>query len=233
MPPLSELEQVQKDSRARLHPSLTNPNWLVLRRRRQIFEAGLNRLPTRDLDVLDIGGRLQPYRALLGNRTKNYIAVDVNMTPLVNVAAVAEALPFLDGQFSFVICTQVFEYLPDPALAVAEIKRVLRKGGVLFLSAPSIFLRENEKECWRFLPEGLRHLLREFESVEVVPEGNSLTGFVRTGNIFIASFFRPKLFAPLWRWTIVPLVNIVGFLIAPVAGNNEQFTVNYSVWARK
>src|SRR6266852_7390538 len=160
MPLPSALEQVQRESRERLHPSLKNPNWLVLRHRRLIFEAGLDRLLGSALCVLDIGGRLQPYRPLLGTRTKRYVAMDLQMTPLVNVGAAAEALPFRDAQFDFVICTQVFEYLPDPRLAVAEIKRVLRQGGVLFLSAPSVFLRDNDKECWRFLPEGLRHLRR-------------------------------------------------------------------------
>jgi SAM-dependent methyltransferase len=229
----SALEQVQRESRGRLHPSLRNPNWLVLRRRRQIFEAGLGRLPAQGLSVLDIGGRLQPYRSLLGTRARSYIAIDVQLTPLVNVSAAAEALPFMNEQFDFVICTQVFEYLPDPAKAVAEIKRVLRKNGVLFLSAPSVFLRNNEKECWRFLPEGLRHLLREFQTVEVVPEGNSLTGFFRTCNVFLAAFFRPRILAPLWQWTIVPCLNVAGYILEPVAGRNEDFAANYSVWARK
>jgi len=227
------LEQVQRESRERLHPSLRNPNWLILRRRRQIFGAGLSRLPGHGLSVLDIGGRLQPYRPLLGTRTKRYVAVDLQMTPLVDVGAAAEALPFRDAQFDFVICTQVFEYLPDPRLAVAEIKRVLRQGGILFLSAPSVFLRNSDKECWRFLPEGLRHLLREFETVEVIPEGNSLTGFFRTCNVFLASFFRPRVLAPLWHWTFVPLLNVAACVVERIAGDNDQFTVNYSVWARK
>jgi SAM-dependent methyltransferase len=229
----SFLEQAQRDSQERLHPSLRNPNWLILRRRRQIFEAGLSRLPRQGLSVLDIGGRLQPYRPLLGARTKSYVAVDLQMTPLVNVGAAVEALPFRDERFDFVICTQVFEYLPDPGLAVAEIKRVLRKGGILFLSAPSVFLRENNKEYWRFLPEALRHLLREFETVEVIPEGNSLAGFFRTCNVFLASFFRPKILAPLWQWTFVPFLNVAGSMVERIAGDNDQFTVNYSVWARK
>lgn len=233
MPPPSGLEQVQRESRARLHPSLTNPNWLILRHRRRIFEAGLDRLPSSGLSVLDIGGRLQPYRPLLGTRTRSYIAVDLQMSPLVNVGAAAEALPFRDEQFDFVICTQVFEYLPDPGLATAEIKRVLRKGGVLFLSAPSVFLRDNDRECWRFLPEGLRHLLREFESVQVTPEGNSLTGFFRTCNVFLMSFFRPRILAPLWQWTLVPFLNVAGCTLEELAGRNDDFTANYSVWARK
>jgi len=229
----STLEQAQRESRERSHPSLRNPNWLILRRRRQIFETGLGQLPAHGLSVLDIGGRLQPYRYLLGARAKHYIAIDVQTAPLVNVGAAAEALPFPDEQFDFVICTQVFEYLPEPGPAVAEIKRVLRKGGVLFLSVPSVFLRNNEKECWRFLPEGLRHLLREFETVEVVPEGNSLTGFFRTCNVFLEAFFRPRILAPLWRWTFVPFMNVAGCLLQKLAGENTDFTANYSVWARK
>ena len=233
MPLPSVLEQVQRESRARLHPSLRNPNWLILRRRRQIFEAGLDRLPGSALCVLDIGGRLQPYRPLLGTRTKSYVAVDLQITPLVNVGAAAEALPFRDAQFDFVICTQVFEYLPDPGLATAEIKRVLRKGGILFLSAPSVFLRDNDKEYWRFLPESLRHLLREFETVEVIPEGNSLTGFFRTCNVCLMAFFRPRTLAPLWQWTFVPFLNVAGCVLEKLAGQNDDFTANYSVWARK
>jgi SAM-dependent methyltransferase len=233
MPLLFALEQVQQESQERLHPSVTNPNWLVLRRRRQIFEAGLDRLQKSALSVLDVGGRLQPYRPLLGARTKSYIAVDLQMSPLVNVAAAVEALPFRNEQFDFVICTQVFEYLPDPGLAVAEIKRVLRKGGVLFLSAPAVFLRDDDKECWRFLPEGLRRLLRDFETVQIMPEGNSLTGFFRTCNVFLTSFFKPRFLLPLWQWTVVPLLNGAGWVLERFAGQNEQFTANYSVWARK
>jgi SAM-dependent methyltransferase len=231
--PLRALEQVHEESRARLYPSLKDPNWLVLRRRRQIFVNGLHRLPESGLNVLDVGGRLQPYRALLGVRAKSYIAVDLRITLLVNVAAAAEALPFRDEQFDLVICTQVFEYLPEPGRVVAEIKRVLRTGGILFLSAPSVFLRNNDKECWRFLPYGLRHLLREFSSVEVIPEGNSLTGFVRICNVFLFSFFRPRALAPLWHYTVVPLLNVFGYMLEGFGGQNEDFTANYSVWSRK
>src|SRR5580698_7102179 len=112
MRPPSALEQAERESRARLRPTLTNPNWLILRCRRRIFETGVVRLPDSGLSVLDIGGRLQPYRSLLGSRVKTYVAVDLRKEPLVNVGAAAEALPFADRQFDFVICTQVFEYLP-------------------------------------------------------------------------------------------------------------------------
>lgn len=190
-------------------------------------------MPERNLSVLDVGGRLQPYRPLLGPRVGKYIAADPQRTPLVNVVAVAEALPFQDGQFDFVICTQVLEYLADPGLAAAEIRRVLRKGGVAFLSAPAVFLRDHDKEFWRFLPEGLRHIFRDFEAVEVIPEGNSFTGLFRTLNVFLLSLARPRMLAPVFGWTLVPLLNIAGNIMEKVGGANDHFTANFSVWVRR
>jgi len=227
------LEQVSREGRERAYPSLRNPSWLVLRRRTRIVEDGIKRLPKADLEALDIGGRLQPYRSLLGASVKSYVAVDPLLTPLVNISAVAEALPFRDEQFDLVICTQVFEYFPEPARAVAEIKRVLRKGGFAFISAPSVFVRDHEKEYWRFLPEGLRYLFREFESVDVTPEGNSVTGMMRTLNVFLVSYFRPKALLPVCEWTLVPLINLAGFVLEKVGGSGDHFAANFSVWARK
>jgi SAM-dependent methyltransferase len=232
MPSQPTLDQVKKESRERANPSLLNPNWLVLRRRRRIFEEGIRQLPASGLVVLDVGGRLQPYREALRGRIRRYIAVDPLLTPLVNVAAVGEALPFRDEQFDFVICTQVMEYFPEPALAVQEIRRVLRQGGTAFISAPAVFLRDHDKEYWRFLPEGLRYLLRGFTEVEVIPEGNSLTGLIRTINVFLVAFLRPKILAPLCHCTLVPLLNLAGLALEK-AGRNDSFTVNFSVWARK
>src|ERR1700722_6508239 len=87
------LDEVARQGRDRLFPSLTNPNWLVLRRRREIFSHWLGQLPSGELDVLDIGGRIQPYRRLIANRLRRYVAVDLRRTPLVDIVARGEDLP--------------------------------------------------------------------------------------------------------------------------------------------
>lgn len=48
-----------------------------------------------------------------------------------------EAMPFVDGAFGTVICTEVLEHIPDPAGALVEIRRVLQPGGVLIGSVPA------------------------------------------------------------------------------------------------
>ncbi len=43
-------------------------------------------------------------------------------------------LPFADGSFDLVICNSVIEHIPEDGRALAEMRRVLRPGGRLFLT---------------------------------------------------------------------------------------------------
>src|SRR4051812_12329934 len=45
-----------------------------------------------------------------------------------------EQLPFADGEFDLVLCSQVIEHVPDAGRAVDELARVLRPGATLVIS---------------------------------------------------------------------------------------------------
>jgi SAM-dependent methyltransferase len=47
----------------------------------------------------------------------------------------ALSLPFADEQFDVVVCSQVYEHVPDAQVMMAEIARVLRPGGVVYFAA--------------------------------------------------------------------------------------------------
>lgn len=81
---------------------------------------------------------LRKARQRLGRRTIDLIAGD------------AMRLPFRDGAFDAVICTETLEHLPDDVGAISEIARVLRAGGLLHGAVPSHF---TELVYWR-LSEG-------------------------------------------------------------------------------
>lgn len=51
----------------------------------------------------------------------------------------AEALPFEDAAFDLVVLDNVLEHVGDRAATLAEIRRVLRPGGVLYLVTPKPF----------------------------------------------------------------------------------------------
>jgi len=57
-----------------------------------------------------------------------------------------ERLPFVDGAFDRVICTETLEHVDDDALLARELVRVLKPGGILAVSVPDEY---SEKVFWR------------------------------------------------------------------------------------
>jgi SAM-dependent methyltransferase len=215
-----------------LNPKLNDPNFLVLRERRIIFSEWIKNLPQHEIQVLDVGGRLQPYRSLLGDRIRLYVAIDPVLEGMLDIVAVGEHLPFLDENFDLAICTQVLNYTANPARVIAEIYRVLKPGGSLYLSAPAIFPRYHDQR-WRFMPDGLSVLLSSFSDVEVVPEGYSIAGLFRSINLFFDTFLQGKLALRLRKSIIFPAANLAGLIFDRFSHGKSQFTTNYSYRATK
>lgn len=68
------------------------------------------------------------------------------------------------GSFDYVVCTEVLEHTLRPFDAVREIERILKPGGLLFVSTPFNFrIHGPLPDCWRFTEHGLRALLDPFE----------------------------------------------------------------------
>lgn len=225
-------EALLATARQRLYPSLTDPSYLVLRSRRRIFSKWASQLRRDNLRVLDIGGRYQPYRPLLGNKIGQYIAADLVQTALVDVLADGEALPFAPNSFDLVILTQVMDCFRAPGVAVRQIHEVLKPGGILLASVPACAPRFAEQERWRFTRPGLHTLLHEFAKVEIVPELYSAGSVVRTLNLALDTFVRFNSARWLYRRTACPLLNLLGLAVESMnLTSNDQFTANYSILA--
>jgi Methyltransferase domain len=65
-----------------------------------------------------------------------------------------------DGRFEHVLLTQVLEHIPEPATVLAELNRMQKRGGPLWLTAP-LFYAEHQRpyDYLRCTRRGLRHLL--------------------------------------------------------------------------
>lgn len=117
--------------------------------------------------ALDIGSGGSSYARFFPNR----LTIDIDPARKPEIVADAHALPFKDGEFEVVLCTEVLEHLIDPRKAVGEMRRVLQKGGLLILTTRFVYpLHDVPHDYWRYTKYGLHELFKEFEIVELRPE---------------------------------------------------------------
>jgi SAM-dependent methyltransferase len=57
-------------------------------------------------------------------------------TTRINLVCDIVNIPELDASFDVVLCSEVFEHLPDPLKALEEFSRLLKPGGKLIVTAP-------------------------------------------------------------------------------------------------
>lgn len=97
--------------------------------------------------VLDVGcGASATYEEHLQQLGKRVVSIDFSY-PFLSIAkrkgqsrgvqADATCIPFPDAAFDAVICSETLEHIPDDPGVIAEIERVLRPGGLLFLTVPN------------------------------------------------------------------------------------------------
>jgi SAM-dependent methyltransferase len=138
--------------------------------------------------VLDLGCRSGALtRHLLeGNEV---VGVDVDPAALAKAAAlgiepvqanVEEPLPFEDASFDAVVAGELLEHLRFPDALAAEVRRVLRPGGVLVGSVPNAFRLQSRLRFLRgrqpeddpthlrmFSPGAMREILHGFREVRL------------------------------------------------------------------
>jgi SAM-dependent methyltransferase len=113
--------------------------------------------------VLDAGSGRAPYRDLFAHaryETADFVAVKGKKYAEQDYVCDLAAIPVEDARFDHVLLTQVLEHIPEPPTVLAELHRVLKPGGMLWLTAP-LFYAEHEKpyDYFRYTQFGLRHLL--------------------------------------------------------------------------
>ncbi len=118
-------------------------------------------LSRRGLRVVALDGRPEGLRSLVGDNAsahKSNLSQDV-----AAIQADATHLPFRDGSFDAVVMLDVMEHTDDIAL-VREVYRVLRDGGMLFLTVPAMPWLWSQRDVGaghrrRYTRSGLKRLL--------------------------------------------------------------------------
>jgi SAM-dependent methyltransferase len=135
-------------------------------------------------NVLDVGAGLSPWRGWLGHGVR-YQGIDIKHADEFGMATGLQDvvyydgrhMPFDDASFDNVICVEVLEHAADPQLLLAEISRVLKDRGMIFLTVPWAARRHHiPYDFHRFTRERLEILFSGsgFCQIEIKERGNDI-----------------------------------------------------------
>lgn len=140
---------------------------------RQFIERHADKLGD---EVLEVGSRMTIKEAWwIVNRDLargNWTGVDMQPGHGVDVVADLHELPQdWTGKFTGVLCSEVLEHVAEPWVALPEIRRVVRPGGLAIFTTLFAFPEHGfPDDYWRYTTSGLTRLLRSAGFTEVQAE---------------------------------------------------------------
>jgi SAM-dependent methyltransferase len=108
------------------------------------------------------------------------------------VAGDATSLPFPDGSFDKVIAAEVLEHLPADQIAMNEIARILRPGGVAAVTVPAWL---PERICWQLSDE---YHTNKGGHIRIFTRRELVTKLTRSGLTVAGHHHAHALHSPYW-----------------------------------
>jgi len=172
--------------------------------------------------ILDLGCGASPYRAFFPAALAAYVRVDLNFSAAPGVVARGESLPFLEATFDGILAAQVLQFTDQPQAVVAEIRRLTRPGGRVWLTCHGAWPQEGTVPENRYGRPDLERLFSAFERVTVTAEGGYLGFPFVLFNLALRQAVRAaeRRFGSVARLLRVPAA--IAFLAANIAGRTLE-----------
>jgi SAM-dependent methyltransferase len=156
-----EIERVRRDRR---EPRIMQWDYLHLVGLRDGLLASIRLVPSPPGQVLDLFCGTKPYFELIPWRPMWGLDMDLHFGRADVVAALP--LPFRDGAFGLVLCSQALHLVDDPIGTVEEMARVLAPGGSVIVTIPHLFVAEGDFER-HWSASDLRALFGDWRRVRI------------------------------------------------------------------
>lgn len=184
--------------------------------------------------ILDLGCGKKPYLQLF--KEARCIGLELPKMGFAEVYGTALFLPFKDGVFDLVLCTQVLEHINEPEAALNEIFRVLKTGGYLIMTVPFIWgIHDEPNDYFRFTKYGLKNLLNKagFEIIFLEDRGNFWDVIVQC--ISLKFYGYPKsIIADVIKRFVCATIQILFLPLSLIIGNKfKNWCLGYGVLAKK
>jgi SAM-dependent methyltransferase len=193
-----------------LRGSFWHPQWLTDRLHVRSRQA-LN--PLRNAVILDVGsGDSDNIRYVDDSNTiirLDYPGTNSSYRSRPDVFADARHLPVMDRSIDVVLLFEVLEHVYPGSAVLAEIQRVLRHGGTLFLSVPFLYpIHDAPNDFQRFTIHGIRlHLEHSgFRVITEIQHGNSLLVPIQLMNLALLEACRSLLIRTRWAGFLAMLI---------------------------
>lgn len=213
-----------------------------------IIRGGLYRTiksfaPSIQGDILDFGCGSKPYQLLFQN-AKSYIGVDIEVSghdhkeSKVDYFYDGKKLGFADGSFDTVVCFEVFEHVFNIDEVLAEIYRVLRPNGKIFISIPFAWdEHEIPYDFARYTSYGITHILNK-NRYKIIELKKTTTYILAIFQMLIAYLYQhvlPKgrLLGRLSQLVIIFPLNVVALLLNALLPKRYEYFCNTVVLAER
>lgn len=153
-----------------------------------------------NLKILDYGCGVKPYEYIFEPFKKEYVGIDVGENPHADMRIEPdEKLNFSDGYFDVVLSSQVLEHVENTKLYLSECSRVLKPGGILFLSTHGTWqFHSSPIDVQRWTSYGLKKLIEGY--------GFTIEGFASAlGQLALTSQLRLTFFHSFVKEVFTPL----------------------------
>lgn len=178
-----------------------------------------------------------------------YIGLDYPLTTQLgysgnpDVFGDAQSLPFADNTFDAVTLLDVLEHIPHPDAALAEAIRITCPGGLIVCQTPFMYpLHDLPYDFQRWTAPGIRQLALSYSiTVQAIrPFGNSIETAATMANIALVKSVLDAYEKNHWSLLVlpliavlVPLINLLGLLLAHILDDPEFMPLGYSFIFRK
>lgn len=192
--------------------------------------------------MLDVGCGQKPYEHLFVNAS-SYTGIEFD-TPHARKYSKADAFyngshfPFPDEQFDSVLATEVLEHVFSPDEWLTEIRRVLKSGGTLLLTAPFLWSEhEQPRDYVRYTSFGLKQLLEKhgFSIHAHMQTANDTSCLFQLFNTYLYKKIPAKSYHARLVFYILLMapMTLLGILFGKILPKNDDLYLDNVVLARK
>lgn len=147
---------------------LTYENLDIWHLKTSILNSLIEILPNLKGTLVDLGCGDAPFKSLITRETNNkikYVGIDLynniyNGKP--DVFWDGQTIPIRSNSVDTVLFTEVIEHIQNPDIVLVEINRILKVGGVVFLTTPFFWpLHDAPFDEYRYTPFSLERILKK------------------------------------------------------------------------